>query len=87
MEKNRNIADDTTSQVNGGISSFENPEEYKYTVLQTIKMQGYCPCCGAALFRVNKKGDYSLEEEFANRHLGICDPFLKHYAELGGTEY
>lgn len=39
------------------------------------------------LFRVNKKGGYALEEEFTERHLKVCDPYLKHYAELGGSEY
>jgi len=88
MEKNRNIADEKMGQITGGeASGFENPEEYRYTVLQTIKTEGYCPCCGAALFRVNKKGDYSVEELFAKRHLMICDPYLKHYRELGGTEF
>ena len=88
MEKNRNIDEDMMSQVSGGdVGSFENAEEYRYTVFQTIRNNGYCPCCGAALFRVNKTGDYSLEEVFAERHLKVCDPYLKHYRELGGSEY
>ena len=88
MDKNRDVDDEKMSQFSGGgVGSFENPEEYRYTTMQTTKTQGYCPCCGAALFRVNKTGDYSLEEEFAKQHLGICDSYLRHYAELGGTEY
>ncbi|MBR2761531.1 MAG: hypothetical protein IKE16_07085 [Solobacterium sp.] len=87
MEKN-NISEETMSQISGGeVSGYENPGEYKYTVMETIKTQGNCPCCGAALFRVNKRGDYKLEEEFAKRHLMICEPFRKHYKELGATEF
>ena len=74
------------TQAAGG-SGFENPDEYRYTALQTIRTKGYCPCCGAGLFKVNRNGDGSLEEEFARRHLMICTPYLKHYAELSGTEY
>ena len=87
MEKNKKIEDEKMAKVSGGeVYPYENAEEYKYTVFQTIKTQGWCPACGAALFRVNKRGDYSTEELFAKRHLMICDPFLNHYRELGGTE-
>lgn len=88
MENNRVIDEEKISEVAGGSAgSYENPEEYKYTVFQTIITNGYCPCCGASLFRVNRIGDGSLEKEFAKRHLMICDPYLKHYRELGGTEF
>ena len=88
MENSRNISEDDMSRVSGGdVGSFENAPEYKYTVFQTIRNEGYCPACGAMLFRVNKTGDYSLEEQFAERHLKVCDPFLNHYRELSGTEY
>ena len=87
MQKDSAITEAEMLRVSGGVSPYENPEEFRYTVLQTIRTQGYCPCCGGALFLVNKTGDYSLEEEFAKRHLRICDPFLNHYRELGGTGY
>ena len=75
------------SEISGGqAGSYENAGEYRYTVFQTIKTQGWCPACGAALFRVNQRGDCSAEEQFAKRHLLICDPFLNHYRELGGTD-
>ena len=86
MDENRMADEEMMAQAAGG-SGFENPEEYRYTALQTIRTKGYCLCYGAGLFKVNMRGDGSLEEEFAKRHLMICTPYLKHYAELGGTEY
>ena len=44
MDKNRDVDDEKMSQFSGGgVGSFENPDEYRYTAMQTIKTQGYCP--------------------------------------------
>lgn len=88
MENNKKVNEDVMAQVSGGdAGAYENAEEYRYTVFQMIRNKGYCPCCGTALFYVSNRTDFALEEQFAGRHLMVCDPYLRHYRELGGSEY